>query len=1040
MAPIFIPGNEFFVEEANKAYDSLQSDSRNCNNISIGIMIPPVYLQEENVNCPEIEVSDDICVALNNIKTKALNNIMIGLLNVNSLSGKFDILKTVISGKIDVMTIVETKLDDSYPTSQFLMNGYSKPFRLDRDKHGGGILLCVREDIPCKILERHTLPCDIEGIFVELNFKKSKLLLLATYHPPNQPDKYYFNSIGNALENYIMNYDKLILAGDFNAQEKEVIMSNFLGTYGLNSLVKENTCFKSIHNPSSIDLFLTNSKKSFQNTAVLSTGLSDCHKLVLTVLKTTFPKVKSREIFYRSYKNFSEINFRQHLVYAINENRRLATSDFFHFQEIFRMVLDRHAPIKKKFLRANEVPYMTKELKKAIMNRSRFENRYYKSKSFEDKVNYKKQKNYCNRLFKRERKNYYNNLDLKNITDNKKFWATLKPFLTDKGLRSNSICLIEENEIISKDCEVADTLNIFFKNSVSSLLISGPSECITDIDSTSDNIDSILLKFQNHPSILMIKEKMDHSIFSFNITCLTEVVKEVNALNINKSNPQNSISASHIKQYIDICGEVLLEIINKSIINSEFEDAMKLADITPVNKNADVTNKSNYRPISGLPSLSKLFEKIIQSQISVYIEKFLSPFLCGYRKGYNVQHALVTLIEKWRISLDKGGFAGGILMDLSKAFDTLNHDLLIAKLSAYGFDKTSLKLIKSYLTNRWQRTKINNSYSSWTEIMHGVPQGSILGPLLFNIYLNDLLFLPLDTSLCNYADDNTLYACDISLNNLIDKLESSASLVLNWFKYNYMKPNDSKCHLLVSGNKEEVIVAKIGEAIIIESHEVKLLGTKIDRELNFNSHMTTVCKKAGKKINALARLCKILPLQKRRILMNAFFMSQFSFCPLLFMFCDRTVNYKINSLHYRALRIVYMDDVSNFDELLKRDKSVKVHHKNIQFLATEMFKVKLGFAPQFMNDIFKKRNISDDTMLSKLRNPSEFYNFENPRSVRYGTETLRSLGPKIWNIVPDNIKDSGNLKIFKIKIKSWIPTDCPCRLCKLYLPGLGFYT
>ena len=135
-----------------------------------------------------------------------------------------------------------------------------------------------------------------------------------------------------------------------------------------------------------------------------------------------------------------------------------------------------------------------------------------------------------------------------------------------------------------------------------------------------------------------------------------------------------------------------------------------------------------------------------------------------------------------------------------------------------------------------------------------------------------------------------------------------------------------------------------------------------------------------------------------------------------------------------------MDDVSTFDELLKRDNSVKVHHKNIQFLATEMFKVKLGIAPKFMSDIFKTRDISDDTMLAKLRNPSEFYNFENPRSVRYGTETLRYLGPKIWNIVPDNIKDSGNIKIFKSKIKSWIPTDCPCRLCKLYLPGLGFYT
>ena len=137
------------------------------------------------------------------------------------------------------------------------------------------------------------------------------------------------------------------------------------------------------------------------------------------------------------------------------------------------------------------------------------------------------------------------------------------------------------------------------------------------------------------------------------------------------------------------------------------------------------------------------------------------------------------MIEKWRVSLDNKGFGGAILMDLSKAFNTINHDLLIAKLYAYGFNKNALKLIKSYLTNRWQRTKVNNSYSPWTEIIHGVPQGSILGPLLFNIYLNDIFFVSIDTSLCNFADDNTLYACDISLKVLIDKLESSATSVID---------------------------------------------------------------------------------------------------------------------------------------------------------------------------------------------------------------------------------------------------------------------
>ena len=340
--------------------------------------------------------------------------------------------------------------------------------------------------------------------------------------------------------------------------------------------------------------------------------------------------------------------------------------------------------------------------------------------------------------------------------------------------------------------------------------------------------------------------------------------------------------------------------------------------------------------------------------------------------------------------------------------------------------------------NRWQRTKVNNSYSDWTEIFHGVPQGSILGPLLFNIYLNDLFFVTIDTSLCNFADDNTLYACDISLKILIDKLESSATLVIDGFNYNYMKLNDSKCNLLVCGNKEEVIIAKIGNAIITESYEVKLLGAIIDCDISFKKHTTIICKKAGKKLNALARLCNILPSYKQRVLMKAFVMSQFSFSPLLSMFCNRSLNSKIDSLHFRSLRIVYNDDLSSFDELVSKDKSVRVHHRNIQFLAIEMYEVELGVAPSFMSDIFKIRDISTDSIIRRQRSPLEFYNYDIPKSFLYGEEMLRSLGPKVWHILPSDIKSLQNLVIFKNRIKLWIPKNCPSRLCKPYIANLGF--
>ena len=237
------------------------------------------------------------------------------------------------------------------------------------------------------------------------------------------------------------------------------------------------------------------------------------------------------------------------------------------------------------------------------------------------------------------------------------------------------------------------------------------------------------------------------------------------------------------------------------------------------------------------------------------------------------------------------------------SFDCLPHDLLIAKLHAHGIKEGSLNLLFSYFKNRKQRVRLNNTYSEWIDILFGVPQGSILDPLLCNIFLCDLFLFLHDIPVANYADDSTPYCTGLKISDVLIKLENAAETLLQWFKDNRMKANPDKYHLLINNTKESFQI-KIGNETVSNSKYEKLLGVKIDHELNFNEHVSSLCKKASQKLNALSRIASSMTFDQRRLILNSVITSHFSYCPIVWMFHSRKLNERINHIHEKVLRIV----------------------------------------------------------------------------------------------------------------------------------------
>ena len=510
-------------------------------------------------------VSKDCGATLRDLRVQGVGNIIIAHLNINSLRNKFDSLVQLIGGSVDILVIGETKLDASFPKKQFMIRGFKEPYRNDRNGDGGGVMIYVRDDIPCQERE-YRLPNNVEGLIIEINLRKMKFLLLGIYHSTNKKygsgDDVFLREIGTVLDVY-SSYDKFLVVGDFNMQEGDVVLDDFLDEFHAKNLVKEPTCFKNPGNPSCVDLFITNSSGSFMRTSAVSTGLSDFHKMIVTVMRTTFPRGGPLVVQYRDVSGYDPAAFRMDLGMRMGDE----CVDYDTFERIFLEVFDFHAPRKSKVVRANHKPYVSKEMRRAIMHRSRLQNLFHKYKTPECNIAFKRQKNYCNRLYKKERREYYSNLNLNNITDNRKFWRTVKPLFGDKGGAREKIVLVEGDKIVDGDAEVAQTFNDFFDGAVGSLGISENIILQTKVERSCGKVLDAIKMYESHPSVLRIRENVSVCVeFSFSPVSLGDVRTELEALDIRKAIPFMSIPPKQLKEVVDVVAKPLQAIWNGEIL------------------------------------------------------------------------------------------------------------------------------------------------------------------------------------------------------------------------------------------------------------------------------------------------------------------------------------------------------------------------------------------------------------------------------------------------------------------------------------------
>ena len=645
-----------------------------------------------------------------------------------------------------------------------------------------------------------------------------------------------------------------------------------------------------------IDHYITSMREKINSTGVIHTGISD-HSLINGIRKIN-PIVSTRSmtriVEVRNMKKFNSNSFREDLLAQPWEQIVLESdtdSMWALWKELFLEVLDKHATVQRIRKRNSGVPLLTGEIKKMIFERDKLKRKAVVTNSQTAWDEYKSTRNKVNTALRQAKADCFRAKISNQKNNPKEAWKTINNLL-GRSPNNTVVNELKFNDVkITSPEEIANAFNAYFTDI-------GP-----NLASSIDDADIAFDCFVKPATSKMTR---------FKLVSHTKVIKLLNGLFDSKATGLDKISGKILKTAAPTIVLSLTHIFNHAIVTDCFPHEWKAARLLPLHKKGPRDLPENYRPISILPAISKVMERIMYDQIYEYLDEnsILSENQFGFRKSYSTASALLDCTNSWYVNMDRKMFNLVVLLDLKNAFDTVNHDILVQKLELYGITGNALAMIQSYLSDRKQKCQLGDVMSSKRHVTCGIPQGSVLGPLLFLLYINDLPECLQKATPRLFADDTNLTVAGESIEEVELAMNNDFHCVHKWMLANKLSLNSSKTEFLLIGSNHRLKNLinqpniKINQDKIKQVHYSRLLGVQIDEKLTWNKHVEDVAKKSTSGVGAIRRIRDFVDRETLISIYNALVRPHFEYCSEVWDTLGIGLSTRLQKLQNRAARII----------------------------------------------------------------------------------------------------------------------------------------